>query len=126
MRLLLLTLVLVAQNCAAKLPAPGEEGAPNDPRYCGEPTRDANGRITRSTAMLRAFVLVFPCPATLKHVTSCRDWQIDHVVPRADGGCDIPLNMQWLPVAIKTCKSSACKDRWERHYHAFPREIVQP
>lgn len=125
-RLLALALLLLAQHCAAALPPPGSAGAPADPRYCGEPERDADGRIKRSGAQLRRFVAVFPCPSTLKHTTSCRAWQIDHIIPRASGGCDVPLNMQWLPTAIKTCKSSACKDRWERHYHASPRDSVQP
>jgi 5-methylcytosine-specific restriction endonuclease McrA len=96
-----------------------------DQRYCGEPTRDKYGVITRSAVQLRKFVAVFPCPATLLHVTSCQGWQIDHVIPRASGGCDIPLNMQWLPATIKTCADDACKDRWERTYHAVPRRPVQ-
>lgn len=110
----------------AALPEPGQPGAPNDARYCGEPTRTADGRITRSGAVLREFARVFPCPATLEPVTSCAGWQIDHVIPRASGGCDSQKNLQWLPVAIKTCSLPACKDRWERNYHAYPRRSISP
>jgi hypothetical protein len=123
-----LALVLAVQLAGAAhvpLPPPGSPDAPNDQRYCGEPTRDKYGVITRSAVQLRKFVAVFPCPATLLHVTSCQGWQIDHVIPRASGGCDIPLNMQWLPATIKTCADDACKDRWERTYHAIPRRPVQ-
>lgn len=119
-------LVLVAQMAAAALPPPGSPGAPNDPRYCGEPTRDETGHIARSTTERARFVRVFPCPATLQVTGACHGWQVDHVIPLDSGGCDVPENMQWLPAAIKTCASSACKDRWERRYHAFPRQPVQP
>lgn len=99
-------------------------GAINDPRYCGEPARHENGRIKRSKQVLRDFVAVFPCPATLEHSTSCKGWQIDHTIPLASGGCDSVANLTWLPVQIKTCKHSYCKDRWERLYHASPRQRV--
>lgn len=117
-------LLLIVQHCAAALPAPGTEGAPNDARYCGEPTRDRNGNITRSSSELKKFVQVFPCPATLRPTISCTDWQIDHVIPRSRGGCDKPINMHWLPKALKTCAGKVCKDRWELKYHAIPRQPV--
>lgn len=123
---LVLAAALTALSVHAAFPAPGTPGAPDDPRYCGEPVRDPGGAIRRSRTELRRFVHQFPCPATLKESTSCAAWQIDHVIPLADGGCDKAVNMQWLPVAIKTCKSSACKDRWERRYHAIPRSRVTP
>ncbi len=120
-----LTLVLLACPVFAQLPAPGEPGAINDPRYCGEPVRAADGRIKRSRQVLREFVQVFPCPATLLPVPSCKGWQLDHVLPLASGGCDAALNLQWLPMPIKTCAADSCKDRWERIYHAQPRQAVQ-
>lgn len=116
--------LLVAGAAQAVLPAPGTLAAPDDPRYCGEPTRDKNGEIVRSTTQLRRFVEVFPCPATLRPTISCTDWQIDHVLPIGSGGCDKPINMQWLPKALKTCAGKLCKDRWERTYHTLPRHAV--
>lgn len=124
MKLLPLLLLLVATAATATLPPPGTIFAPNDPRYCGEPARDKNGEIKRSTTELHKFVAVFPCPATLRPTITCSNWQIDHVLPLGSGGCDKPVNMQWLPKAIKTCKGHTCKDRWERTYHAIPRRPV--
>jgi hypothetical protein len=123
---LILALLLLPGAAAAALPAPGEPGAPKDPRYCGEPARDKHGRILRSRAVLREFAKVFPCPATLEAVPHCPGWALDHTIPLAGGGCDSIANLTWLPAAIKSCGSPACKDRWERIYHAFPRQPVNP
>lgn len=98
----------------------------DDPRYCGPPKRDANGVIVRSAVQVRKFVKVFPCPTTLLHIRACRGWDVDHIIPLASGGCDTPINMQWLPNTTKNCTSSDCKDRWERLYHANPRQKVAP
>lgn len=117
---------LIASPVLALMPAPGTPGAPNDPRYCGEPARYRDGTIKRSQAVLRQFVTVFPCPATLQPTTTCEGWAVDHVLPRASGGCDAPVNLQWLPDAIKSCAGTLCKDRWERKYHAIPRQAVTP
>ena len=123
MRLLPL-LALLPFAALAALPAPGEPGAPNDPRYAGEPKRDRHGKIIRSQKVLREFAKVFPCPANLKPVPQCKGWEIDHVLPLAAGGADAQINLQWLPVAIKRCREPACKDRWERKYHAIPRQRI--
>lgn len=120
-----LLLLLLALPAYAALPVPGEAGAPDDPRYCGEPERSADGRIKRSSAVLRAFAEVFPCPATLvASPVGCTGWQINHIIPISRGGCDSPLNLQWLPVQIKVCTEPWCVDRWERVYHAIPRKQV--
>ncbi len=119
-----LFLLLLSFPALAQLPAPGQPGAPNDPRYCGEPERWADGRIKRSRALLREFAKVFPCPATLEPVPSCQGWALDHVLPRASGGCDSQINLQWLPDSIKSCADDDCKDRWERVYHALPHRPV--
>lgn len=119
-----LVLTLLAYPAFAQLPAPGQPGAINDPRYCGEPNRTVEGRIKRSSSVLREFASVFPCPSTLRPVPACYGWQIDHVLPLATGGCDAPVNLQWLPLLTKTCTALACKDRWERTYHAYPRRAV--
>lgn len=126
MRVLLIVLFLLAGSVHAGLPSPGEPGAPADPRYCGEPERDARGRIKRSRAVLREFARVFPCPSTLQPAPSCPGWSIDHVLPLAAGGCDSTLNLQWLPDALKSCAGTVCKDRWERKYHGTPRQKVAP
>jgi len=112
--------MLVVVQAFAQLPPPGAPGAPDDPRYCGEPARDASGRIKRSRAELRAFVAVFPCPTTLEHSTSCPGAAIDHTWSLAKGGCDTIANMTWLPDKIKSCAGKFCKDRWERKYYGVP------
>ena len=122
--LLLLLIGLIATVARAQLPAAGQPGAVNDPRYCGEPARNIDGRIKRSRAVLREFAKVFPCPETLEALPSCPGWAIDHVIPLAVGGCDAAINLQWLPDTIKSCSDADCKDRWERIYHAQPRRAV--
>ena len=79
-------------------------------RYCGEPKRDSIGRIARNNAVRSAFERIHPLPEQYTR----DDWQIDHVIPLASGGCDSVTNMQWLPKTIKTCTDDDCKDRWER------------
>ncbi len=81
-----------------------------DPRYCGEPQRTSSGKIKRSASVLRDFESLYPLPAG--YVRS--EWQIDHVIPLAVGGCDALHNLQWLPKVIKTCAEDHCKDRFER------------
>lgn len=124
MKAFVLALTLFALNAFAQLPAPGDPGAPADPRYCGEPARTADGRIKRDRAVLRRFAQVFPCPSTLELRPSCPGWAIDHVIPLASGGCDAPINLQWLPDSIKSCTAAGCKDRWERAYHGQPRQPI--
>lgn len=124
LRIILTTALLLSTQVFAQLPAPGEPGAINDLRYCGEPARYDSGRIKRSGTVLREFAKVFPCPSTLEPVISCEGWQIDHVIPLASGGCDSAINLQWLPLSIKTCSDKSCKDRWERIYHALPRRSI--
>jgi hypothetical protein len=84
--------------------------AQNDIRYCGDPQRAASGKIKRSAAVLRDFESMYPLPAGYKR----SEWQIDHVIPLAVGGCDALHNLQWLPKVIKTCAEDHCKDRFER------------
>lgn len=126
MRALVLLILLACAPAFAQLPAPGQPGAVDDPRYCGEPARDKRGVIKRSRVVLRQFARVFPCPATLEPTPSCPGWAIDHTIPLASGGCDTVANLSWLPDVIKSCADDACKDRWERKYHAMPRQKVQP
>lgn len=93
-----------------------------DPRYCGVENikRNSAGKIYRSKKSIAEFRTLWACPSTGLYIQSCPGWSIDHIVPLAEGGCDVVGNMQWLPNAIKTCASSTgipCKDRWERNVY---------
>lgn len=107
MRCAILFLALAA--CAHAGP-----GAFDEPRYCGEPKRNARGEIVRRADVLRAFRAIHPCPATGAARGPCPGWSIDHVIPLACGGCDKVLNLQWMKNEIKSCAGASCKDRWER------------
>lgn len=122
--LMTLILLLFAGGALAELPPPGHPDAPDDPRYCGEPARDENGRIIRDHQVLREFMEVFPCPSDFTaEYGECKDWALDHTIPMVNGGCDSQINLTWLPFNLKSC-AGACKDRWERKYHAYPRQEV--
>lgn len=105
----LIALVVVALSGPALAVSPFMET-----RYCGEPRRDANGKIIRRADVLNAFARLYPCPSTGKRERSCSGWAIDHIIPLAVGGCDAVRNLQWLPNEIKSCGGTKCKDRWER------------
>lgn len=90
---------------------------PVDPRYCGQPARDADGRISRSTQVLAEFQRLHPCPSTGKTFGSCPGWSKDHVIPLVCGGCDAVGNLQWLPHEIKSASGTLPKDRWERRVY---------
>lgn len=89
-------------------------------RYCSEPERYTDGRIKRDESVVRAFEKQYPLPANYNR----DEWQIDHVIPLAQCGCDAVWNMQWLPKTIKTCADDDCKDRWERT-GVYPKRCVQ-
>lgn len=91
-----------------------------DPRFCGEPAREADGTIARSMLQRARFVRMHPCPATGQVTGACQKWAVDHVIPLACGGCDTPLNMQWLPNAIKSGPGKLPKDRWEMYVYCNP------
>lgn len=124
MKLIAWFLLSLCSSTFAILPAVGMEGAIEDVRYCGEPARHASGTIKRSQTVIKRFAETFPCPATLEPTSVCLGWAIDHIIPLANGGCDSTVNMMWLPDELKSCAGKLCKDRWERHYHAFPRQKV--
>jgi hypothetical protein len=109
--------VLALLIIALMLPATARAAEPwqlQETRYCGAPERYADGTIKRSRAVLRAFQQRYPCPATGLTTGSCPGWAINHTIPLACGGCDAVFNLDWMPEAIKSCRSPACRDRWER------------
>lgn len=118
-------LLLCAGSVFAQLPAPGQPGAPNDPRYIGEPVRNADGSIKRSSSVRAAFVRAFPCPSTLLP-GRCDGWSVDHVLPLACGFADRQDNLQWLPNTIKSAAGTLPKDRWERKVYCQPQAQVSP
>ena len=82
-------------------------------RYCG--------KTERSAKVVAAFRRIHACPSTGLHTGACPDWQVDHVIPIDNGGCDDVVNMHWLPKWLKTC-AGHCKDRWERKIYCQPIE----
>lgn len=88
-----------------------------DPRITNNIQRDSNGRIIRDQKVLRDFARLYPCPSTGKHTVSCPGFAIDHVIPLSCGGSDSVINLQWLPIEIKSCNKPYCKDRWERRVY---------
>lgn len=93
----------------------------DDVRYCYDITsvpRDADGNTLRSQAVVKKFKAVHPCPKTKLSTGPCPEWQVNHVIPLAVGGCDTIFNLQWLPTAIKTCALPTCVDRFERIIYA--------
>ncbi len=103
MRVILIILLMLSFSAVA-------ESRYVDTRYCGEPERYASGKIKRNTSLVRAFKRMYPLPDGYNK----SKWHVDHVVPLSVGGCDSIENLQWLPVEIKSCAGTVCKDRWER------------
>ena len=95
-----------------------------DARVCYPDTaqipRDAAGKIKRSMVARALFVRDTPCPVNHQVTGACPYWSVDHIFPLAEGGCDAPINMQWLKLTIKSCAGEDCKDRWERRVYARP------
>jgi hypothetical protein len=91
-----------------------------DYRLIDSVKRSPDGSIARSSRVISAFRKVHPCPVTGLNTGACPGWAIDHVIPLAACGADIVSNMQWLPLTIKSCAGTECKDRWERKYNKCP------
>lgn len=98
-----------------------------DSRYCGIVERTTSGEIKRSSTVIRQFRARWACPSTGYYFGACPGWQIDHVIPLATGGCDSIINLQWLPVQIKTGKDETwSKDRWELEVYSPYRLLGEP
>lgn len=93
-------------------------------RYCGEPERDSRGVIIRSSAVLREFQKIHPCPSTGLTTGSCPGWSKDHVIPLVCNGCDIISNVAWMPLVIKAGAGKYPKDRWEQKVYCSPQVLV--
>lgn len=87
-------------------------------------TRDTRGRISRSVRAKREFMRRNPCPVAQAPLPApsgahprvgtlrCRGYRVDHIVPLACGGRDVPENMQWLTIAqhrAKTRRDAQCR-----------------
>ena len=68
----------------------------------------ADARQPRSATATAQFKKATPCPAKGPGTCFQKGYVIDHTVPLACGGPDIPLNMRWQPIEI-----AKAKDRWE-------------
>lgn len=96
-----------------------------DHKYCGQPARDSNGTIIRSSKVKAAFRAAVACPSTGLFIGTCPGWSIDHTWPLASCGCDSVTNMAWLKNTIKSCAGTECKDRWERRvYQCKPEDLL--
>ena len=87
---------------------------------------DANARIPRDAAQVRAFRAEHPCPSTGLKRGACPGWDVDHITPLCAGGADHPSNLQWLAkddhkwktfVDVRECR----KAKAQRNAH-FPAE----
>lgn len=86
----------------------GQAAASHKSTYANGVTRDAHGRIARSSKAKDDFKKSQPCPSTGKSSGACPGYVIDHVKPLKRGGADAPSNMQW-----QTTKAAKEKDRTE-------------
>jgi hypothetical protein len=65
--------------------------------------RGARNNVVRSTARRRLFLVLTGYPKGRE------GYIVDHLVPLACGGCDVPSNMSWL-----TRSEWSVKTKWER------------
>jgi len=68
---------------------------------CQSCTRDSHGKITRSAAAKKQFMVRSGFPH------GRRGFQVDHIRALACGGHDVPANMQWLSVAEHRAKTKS-------------------
>lgn len=89
-------LVLAALLSAAPIAA-------ESPSKCSTCPRDHHGRIVRSRKALHDFQVQTGYPH------GRRGYVVDHIIPLACGGVDVPSNMQWQTIA-----AAKAKDKIER------------
>lgn len=66
--------------------------------------RDANGKISRSAALIKSFRAANPCPGTGKIQKTCPGYVIDHILPLCGYGTDTMDNLQWQSVTAAKAK----------------------
>lgn len=71
---------------------------------CSSCTRQANGRINRSSTVKHEFQRSNACPSIDKTSGACPGYVIDHVIPLKRGGVDSPSNMHWQTKADAKAK----------------------
>jgi hypothetical protein len=71
----------------------------------------------RSSSAKAEFKREHPCPANGHRSGPCPGYVIDHIVPLACNGADVPRNMQWQTIA-----DAKAKDRWERDCELWLRQ----
>ena len=101
-----------------------EAGQLDETRFCGPPSRDANGRIIRSSIVITAFKKIHPCPSTGLSTGACPGWAVDHILPLKCGGCDSVSNMAYMPLVLKSGPGTLPKDRWEIKIYCRPMLLV--
>lgn len=79
--------------------------APTSSTACAACPRDKNGRILRSEKAKADFMRLSGYPR------GRAGYVVDHIIPLACGGPDVPTNMQW-----QTLAASKLKDKEERDY----------
>lgn len=100
-----------SDTAATPKPAKAAESRPTPPPVahasrtrCQDCDRDEHGKIVRSQDAKRAFMRATGFP------NGRPGFVIDHIVPLACHGADLPSNMQW-----QTTSEAAAKDKTERH-----------
>jgi hypothetical protein len=71
----------------------------------------------RSSSAKAEFKREHPCPANGHTYGTSPAYVIDHIVPLACNGADVPRNMQWQTIA-----DAKAKDRWERDCELWLRQ----
>lgn len=69
----------------------------------------ATAETVRSPAQVRAFKKTHVCPSSgVASTKPCKGYVVDHIIPLACGGPDLPSNMQYQTIA-----EGKAKDKWE-------------
>lgn len=89
----------VSTKSSAAKKAPTIKAKTRKTRAVATVQRDKNGKIKHSESAKSAFMKAHPCPTTGKTSGSCHGYVIDHIIPLAKGGKDLPSNMQWQTTA---------------------------
>ena len=81
-------------------------GGGSVPARSSSPPSIGDDPSKRSSAARGQFTRSHPCPSTGRTEGQCPGYHVDHVVPLACGGSDLPGNMQWLSAEANLRKGS--------------------